>query len=167
MSDYTPSPTPYSTTKPNANINPSCSSYVACQRQYIQAIQDVNQGYRALLESTLKTEDNAYKVLETNLNTAINKMRAAISSFQVFLSQHGNDKSSSYSTSDYANIQSMRLELAEQSDMLKSRYGAPKEYGAATNFYDEYRSNYNTMMYAFIIACLMATVLLFFLFRMI
>jgi hypothetical protein len=101
------------------------------------------------------------------MNTAINKMRSAVASFQVFLSQHGNDKSSSYSQADYANVQSMRLELAEQSDMLKSRYGAPKEYGSAKNVYDEYRSNYNTMMYAFIIACLMATVLLFFLFRMI
>jgi hypothetical protein len=156
MPDNFPSPNP-----------PSCGSYVACQRQYIDSIQAVNKSYNDLLKSQLDPQDDAYIKLQANYTSAVNKMKAAIASFELFLSQNSNDRSSSYSQADYVKIQSMRLELAEQSDMLKSRYGAPKEYGAANNLYDEYRSNYNTMKYAFIIACLIATVLLFFLFRMI
>jgi len=158
------SPTPY-TTPTNVATPPPCTSYVDCQNKYVQSIQAVNTSYRALLESNLDPLTSGYLSLQNNLTTAINQMKTAISNFQLFLSKNENAKTSSYTDADYAKVQSMRLELANQSDMLKSRYGAPKPYGKADNMYDEYRTNYNTMMYAFIISCLIVVVLLFFLFR--
>jgi len=144
---------------------PPCNSYIDCQTQYIKAIQSVNTNYRHLLESNKRPNDDSYLAIQESLNYSINELNTSISNFNNFLVQHSSDKSSNYSLQDYEEIRKMRASLKEQAEMLQSRFGAPKEYGQVDNMYDEYRINYNSMMYLFIFVCLLATVLIFFLFR--
>jgi hypothetical protein len=143
----------------------TCNSYVDCQTQYIKAMQSVNTNYRQLLESKDKPDSNTYTAIQAALNSSINQLRYAIDGFNNFLIQHSSDKTSSYSKEEYEEIRKMRASLKEQAEMLQSRFGAPKDYGQVDNLYDEYRMNYNSMVYLFIIVCLLATVLIFFLFR--
>lgn len=150
------------TTTPN---KPYCNSYVDCQTQYIKAIQSVNTNYRQLLESNNSPSDATYIAIQAALFSSINDLRAAISGFNNFLIEHSSDKTSSYSKQEYEEIKKMRASLKEQAELIQSRFGAPKDYGQVDNIYDEYRMNYNSMVYLFIIVCLLATVLIFLLFR--
>jgi hypothetical protein len=143
----------------------SCVSYVDCQEKYIQAIQSVNDSYGVLLamkdDPTLPT----FAIQQQKVATSLQNLNTVINEFNIFLSNNKNSRSSSYSRDDYKKVVAMRQELENQSDMLKSRFGAPKNYGAMDNIYDEYRMNYNSMVYIMILSCLVATVLIYFLFR--
>ena len=142
-----------------------CNSYVDCQTKYIQAIQSVNTNYRQLLESNDGPGTSTFQGIQIALDKSIATLKTAIDGFTIFLIKDDTtDKQSSYSLNEYNEIIKMRASLKEQSDMLQSRFGSPKDYGQVDNMYDEYRMNYNSMVYFFIVVCLLATILIFFLF---
>ena len=143
----------------------TCSSYVDCQEKYIDSIQSVNDSYAALLNLRVDPSNPSFAMQQHKVASSLQKLNAAIDDFNIFLSNNKDTHSSSFSKSDYNKVIAMRKELENQSDILKSRFGAPKKYGAVDNIYDEYHTNYNSMIYVMIMACLIATILIYFLFR--
>lgn len=141
---------------------PPCSSYVECQENYINASNQVNIQYLKYINSS---EYPVSGEIKEKLESAVFKLNTAITEFENFLYYNEGSTTSGFTKDNYKEIRKMRKELAEQSDILKSRYGSPKEYGQVSSIYDEYRINYNSMVYIFIVVSLIAATLLFILFR--
>jgi len=144
----------------------SCVSYVDCQEKYIQSIQSVNKSYGALLSLKDDPSNPSFAIQQQKVANSLQDLNVAIDQFNIFLNDNKNShQNGTYSKEDYKKVMAMRQELETQSDILKSRFGAPKKYGAIDNLYDEYHSNYNSMVYTMILVCLVATILIYFLFR--
>jgi hypothetical protein len=142
-----------------------CSSYFECQENYIKASNQVNKLYLEYIKNDSSPGDSELTELKLDLSAEVAKLDKTIYDFDLFLENNKDSKTSGFTKNNYDEIRKMRKELAEQSDILKSRYGSPKEYGEVSSIYDEYRINYNSMVYIFIVVSLIAATLLFILFR--
>jgi len=76
-----------------------------------------------------------------------------------------NNKDDASSSPKYAEILKKRQKLLQDTDMVMSMKGAPKDYNEGANIYDEYRISYQSAMYIYILVTILAVFVIYMYFK--